>query len=122
MELKSAYIGSARMRMNAAQKSRLVTIFPLRDLRNSELPFDVGEAFDVDRSHDVDHRELARLGGDDDQSGHTLAAEIGVDGHVLLVPAADGDERLPGRAELRLHAVGQPAVVLVVFRELVAAD
>src|SRR5436190_13526846 len=117
-----AYVGSAVARKSAAQRSRLITVFPLREFRDAELSGEIGEAVDVDRSDDVDDGELARLGGDDDESHDVVAAHVGIDVHVVLGLAADGDERLPRRPELRLHAIEESAVVHPRLRELVAAD
>src|SRR5476651_863843 len=62
------------------------------DARNPELSLQTGQLLQIDRSHDVDYGEFARLGGDDDETGHSLALHVGVDVDVLVAFARDPDD------------------------------
>src|SRR5688572_6485935 len=123
---KSACSGSVTATRRSAESRRLfmflLLVLAAAEVGDTEFAFEVGQPLDVDRADDVDHRELARLGGDDHQTDHPLAAHVGPDVHVLFLLAADRDQRLPGVPELALHAVDELAVVLPVVVELVAAD
>src|SRR5262245_6347637 len=57
-------------------------------LRDAELTFELVELAHVDRAHDVDDRELARLAGDDGEAVDALLIDEHVNVHVLLLFAA----------------------------------
>src|SRR5438045_2833495 len=104
--LNPACSGSAAKRTSAARRARLlilpllfllVPLPPLADVRDAELPFQRRELVEIDRADDVDERQLARLGRDDQEAGDVLAAHIEKDVDVLFHAAADGHHRLPVR-------------------------
>src|SRR5690349_13370241 len=83
----------------------LVLSFPLLfgtalqvEPRHTELTFEGAQLLEIDRADDVDDRELARLGGQDDEAARLVAVHPHVDVHLLLIaPAADADQPRPAR-------------------------
>src|ERR1043166_1556037 len=113
--LNPACSGSAPNSATARRTARLLMIALLprpADVRDPELALERGELVEVDHSDEVDERQLARLGVDDQKAGDIVAAHVEVDVDVLFHLAADGDHRLPVRAELRAHLLDDAAVVL----------
>src|SRR5947209_4669395 len=127
--LNPACSGSAAKRTRARRAVRLFMaallslLLPrLADVRDAELPFERRELVEVDVSDEVDERQLTRLGVDDQQARHVLAAHVDIDIDVLFQLAADGDHRPPIRPELGAHLLDDAPVVLALTVVLVAVD
>src|ERR1700720_1362140 len=107
-ESKSARALAAARTNARATPSRLLMFRPSR---NPELSFERGQLVEIDRTDEVDDRQLPRLGGDDHQSGDAVAARQRVDLGVLARAALYRYDLFPFRTELRVHVVDDRAVV-----------
>src|SRR3954471_486535 len=85
-----------------------------RNVRDSELPFQAGQLFQIDGTDDVYDGELFRFCGDDQKSGDGVAARLGVDVDVFARAAGDLHDLFPGRSELLADA-GRFRLVVFAF-------
>src|SRR4051812_38048771 len=113
---------SSRRRLVMMVVLPMLRVLAGRDVRDSELPFQAGQLFQIDRADDVYDGELFRFCGDDQKSGDGVAARVGVDVDVLARAAGNLHDLLPRRSELLADAVGLRLVVFALVVELVAAD